>query len=320
MTIQWPVKYIFCSLLAQVGTDIRETLTFMRPRSPRLYSLMFALMFVSTTALPPGAESQSRNLPRAGFPVIRRPQQAGEPDSLPASMGVHLTPGYDRTPSNAAVPYNPGEPTLKMSLVRWEPKKMPLKIWISPGLKLPEVPFNELQNTRVDMVFEMLRSETPFLGVGQAPGWVEETNYQVAAGIERWRQFESEGLFSFGFVEDPRDAHILVFFTDMFKDAGGPGGINVGGVTSAQVYPLSQAQQIKIAQKPVIIELALSINHTPERLLGATAHEFGHALGIKAHSPYRDDIMYVDRVVDQLSPADKATIRKLYQSTPGYVM
>ncbi len=292
----------------------------MRPRSFRLYSLIFTLMFASAMMAPPGAESQTRKLPKAGFPVILRPQ-AGEPDSLPSSMGVHLTPGESRTPSNVAHPYNPGEPSLNMSLVRWEPKKMPLKIWISPGLKLPDVPFNEIQNTRVDMVFEMLRSsENPFLGVGQAPGWVEETNYQVAAGIEQWRRFESEGLFSFGFVEDPRDAHILVFYTDAFKDAAGPGGINVGGITSAQIYPLAQAQQIKIAQKPVIIELALSINHTPERLRASSAHEFGHALGIKAHSPYRDDIMYVDRVVEDLSPADIATIRKLYHSTPGYVM
>jgi predicted Zn-dependent protease len=55
-------------------------------------------------------------------------------------------------------------------------------------------------------------------------------------------------------------------------------------------------------------------------MIGASAHEFGHALGIKAHSPYRDDIMHENRIVNQLSPADKTTIRNLYRSKPAYVM
>ncbi|MBI4533249.1 MAG: matrixin family metalloprotease, partial [Candidatus Melainabacteria bacterium] len=142
----------------------------------------------------------------------------------------------------------------------------------------------------------------------------------VASGFEQWREFESEGLISFGFTDDPRKAHILVFFTDAFQDASSPGGVGVGGITSAQIYPYSQAQQMKIAQKPVVIELATMINSTEGKLRGAAAHEFGHALGIKAHSPYREDLMYVDRIVEDLSPSDKATFRYLYRQVPQYVL
>ena len=180
-------------------------------------------------------------------------------------------------PNAPGQPYNPGEPTRQMQLVRWESKKMPLLIWISPGIKLPEVPFSEIQSTRVDMVTTMLQQQNPFAGCTQAPRWTPDTNDQVAAGIEQWREFEKEGLFRFLFTDDPRAAHILVFFVDNFKDSSSPGGISVGGNTCAQIYPYAQAQQVKILQKPVIIELSTFVNSTPQKMQGATAHEFGHA-------------------------------------------
>jgi hypothetical protein len=260
--------------------------------------------------------SQTRALPRAGFQSM-----TGGGGQLPSSAGVHLTPGLNRGANAGPQLYNPGEPTLKMGTVRWERKKMPIMIWISPGYKLPDCAFEEIQNTRVDLVFDMLQQETPFMGMETAPGWSEDVNFVVASGIEQWREFESEGLISFGFTDDPRKAHVLVFFTDAFREANSPGGISVGGITSAQIYPQAQALQINIAQKPVIIELATMTNSNPDKLRGASAHEFGHALGIKAHSPYREDLMYVDRVVDELSPSDKATFRWLYRRPKAdYVM
>jgi hypothetical protein len=276
------------------------------------------LLFWQLLALviPQDLPAQTRALPRSGFQSLSRP--GGE--SLPYSGGLHLTPGENRKPGAGPQIYNPGEPAVKMGLVRWEKKKMPLMVWISPGLKLPDCPFEEIQNTRVDMVFNMLQQPDPFVGMEAAPGWTEETNYIVASGFEEWREFEAEGLISFGFTDDPRKAHILVFFTDAFREQNGPGGISVGGITSAQIYSYAQAQQIKIAQKPVIIEMATMVNSTDSKMRGASAHEFGHALGIKAHSPYREDLMYVDRVVDDLSPSDKATFRWLYKRTPGYVL
>lgn len=258
----------------------------------------------------------TRKLQRATFQSF---SSGGEP--LAPASGLHLTPGLDRTPGTGSQMYNPGEPSLNMGLCRWESRKMPLKIWISPGLQLPEMGFTELQKVRPDQVFEMLQQPgDPFAGLSQAREWTEDTNYQVAAGIEQWREFEREGLFSFGFTTDPRQAQIMVFFVDSFKDSTSPGGIMVGGNTCAQLYTYEQAQRINIAQKPVIIEMSTLVNREPQKMIAASAHEFGHALGIKAHSPYRDDIMHENRVVDALSPADKATIRRLYRSKPAYVM
>ncbi|MBS1989000.1 MAG: matrixin family metalloprotease [Cyanobacteria bacterium SZAS LIN-3] len=293
--------------------------------------LILSLLLVCFV-LPPVSASGTRRLQPATFQTYSSGGGAvgiGGSQTLQPSTGLHLTDGYDRRPGTNPTAYNPGEPSLNMGLVRWEPKKMPLKVWISPGLALPDLPFTELQKVRPDQVYQILCTPTdpavnptgdPFMGLPQANSWTPETNAQVEAGISQWKQFESEGLFSFTFTNDPREAQILVFFVDAFRDSTSPGGIMVGGNTCAQVYPLEQAMRVNIQQKPVIIELSTLVNETPEKMIGATAHEFGHALGIKAHSPYRDDIMHENRVVTQLSAADKATIRKLYHSKPAYVM
>ena len=273
--------------------------------------------------------AQTRNLPKAGFPVLAAPNssdaQSNASDtgipSLPYQGAMHLSPGLDRQKNAATEPYNPGEPDENMALVRWQPKNMPLLIWISPGLKLPDCPLSELKATRVDTVTGMLQTQdNPFAGLEQSPTWKAEMNDQVAAGIEQWRQFQDEQLFSFAFTDNPHNAHICVFFTDAFRDGSQPGGINIGGNTSAQIYPIDLARKINIKQKPVIIELSTLVNDTPEKMMGAAAHEFGHALGIKAHSPYREDLMYADRIVDHLSEADKATIRWLYKQSAQFVM
>jgi hypothetical protein len=272
--------------------------------------VLFAI--VNTTEL----KAQTRYLPKSGFQTYSRSTES----DLPGVHGLHLTPGEDRAANQKETFYPPGEPTLNGALVRWEARKMPLKIWIAPGFKLPDCPFEEIQETRVEQVYGMLKSPAadPFAQLQTAFQWTPDINYIVANGIEQWRRFQNEGLISFVFTEDPRNAQILVFFTDGFSESGTPGGTHVAGITSAQVYPYDLAQQVNIAQKPVVIELLVDGNN--ERLQSQSAHEFGHALGIKAHSPYRDDLMYVDRIVPQLSPADISTLRYLYKQKPQYVL
>lgn len=284
--------------------------------------VLLSFVLAIAPVLSASANPPYKNLPKAGFSnYSQQAPGAAATSELPTSFGVHLSAGQDRRANSPVQRYDPGEPTLNMQLVRWENKKMPLLIWISPGYQLPECPFDQLQAIRVDQVNMMLRDPSnPILGCKVARGWTPEVNDQVAAGIEQWREFENEKLFSFAFTDDPRAANIVVFFADAFRDSTSPGGIMVGGNTSAQVYPFAQAQQMKIGQKPIVIELSTMVNNTEPKMQGASAHEFGHALGIKAHSPYREDIMYADRIVNQLSPADKATIRYLYHAQPKWVL
>ncbi len=303
----------------------------------RLIKTVLPLLLVILFLFPSSVgQCQTRKLPRASFQsyssglqpssaagagassTYNRPTSAG----LPYSPGLHLTESEERTSQNASTPYNPGEPSLNMALVRWQRNRMPLLVWISPGLKLPDEPVESLQNVRPSQVHEMLKSETPFSDLQEAKGWTPETNYLVASGIDQWKQFESEGLIKFGYTTDPKQAHILVFFVDQFQGAAGPGGTNVGGNTCAKIFTADEARILASQglSMAVVIELSTSVNYEPEKMQAASAHEFGHALGIKAHSPYRDDIMFENRNVTTLSEGDKNTLRFLYKAQPQYVM
>lgn len=285
----------------------------------RAASVLIATM-LAVCVLAPAAIAQQRALPRAGFGNY----SGADPGSLPGAGGVHLNEGMDRRGNGAEV-YNPGEEKLAMKLIRWDQRHLPLKVWISPGKKLPEEPFNELTANRPDEVKELLLTNPRgFFALPQAPGWTPLMGQAAMNGIEQWKELQSEGVIAFEFVDNPALAQIMVFWVDRFIDAAGPGGNSVHGNTCATAFDVqavrnAESRNGKPAQgSPVVIELR--INPDTEKLQGDSAHEFGHALGIKSHSPYRQDIMYLNRIVSLLSPSDKATLRWLYRQPLQYVM
>jgi hypothetical protein len=293
-----------------------------------LFSCLLAILY--SCAKPPETQAQARKrtqsptynaLPPAQFQSLMR--QPGTLDNdLPLVDGLHLQEGLSRgrsAGSSVSAPYQPGEPSLNGALVRWDTRKMPLKVWISEGKRLPEVPFETLQQERVPRIQAMLSNLKSFDELQEAPGWKPEMNDAVAEGIEQWREFEKEGLLSFGFVDSPVQADVLVFFTDKFVGAAGPGGTNVHALTMGQVFTPQQVQmKFQRGEPTVPIVMEFCVNDETIKLQADAAHEFGHALGIKAHSPYREDLMYVNRAVTQLSAADKATLRALYKAQPKY--
>ncbi|MBY0359329.1 MAG: matrixin family metalloprotease [Candidatus Obscuribacterales bacterium] len=282
------------------------------------YSRLLLLVFLSMGLFPfCAAWAQSKALPKANF------GNYSTDNELPQAAGLHLAPGLNRKAGAPAEIYNPGEPSLGMKLVQWDRRRLPLKVWISMGKKLPEESFATLQASRPDEVYQMLVEPKSIWELPDCPGWTQDMNVAVANGIEQWREFENEGLISFGFVDRPEDANVLVFFVDHFVDADSPGGISVHANTSAKVFDANVIRQAlaggkMIPRYPVVIEM--QVNPELYRLQADAAHEFGHALGIKAHSPYREDIMHENRQVDILSASDKATLRWLYRQRPTFLM
>lgn len=293
-----------------------------RRTTPKICTLACSLLVstaqVAVLALP--AVAQNRALPKAGFSNY----SGANVNNLPNAGGVHLGDGEDRKLNAPPEVYDPGEKQLGMKLVRWEARHMPIRVWVSQGGKLPEESFSEIQAHRPQEVLQMMMAGHDLTALPQCQGWTPDMTQAAINGIEQWKELQNEGLFSFQFVEDPSQAQVLVFWVDRFVEADGPGGSSVHGNTSATLFDANLVHNVerrdgRPAQgAPVIIEL--KVNGEPERLQADTAHEFGHALGIKEHSPYRQDIMCVNRQTLVLSPSDKATMRWLYRQPVQYVM
>ncbi len=268
-------------------------------------------------------------LPKAGFPVLTGgSDNAGTGGAsggeLPQVNGLHLQEGIDRRSGDGGQAYDPGEPELTIQggvhpTVRWSQQRFPLRVWISDGKQLPEVPFLSTKDDRPTRVHNMLKNPAGFDALPVCSGWKPEMNDAVASGIEEWREMSNEGVIKFGFVERPENADIMVFFTTKFPGASGPGGTDVKAMTISKDYTPQDVQNFVsqgLDRVPTVMEFV--VNEDANRLQGDAAHEFGHALGIKAHSPYRQDIMYENRIVDLPSPADKATLRALYKRNTNY--
>lgn len=281
-----------------------------------LLFVVIGSLTLSITSSPVNA--QSRALPKAGFN-----NYSGA--ALPNAGGLSLQQGDSRPAGAPPQVYNPGEPTLGHKLVHWEAKYMPLRIWISPGKKLTEEPISQINAQRPQEVLALLKADPTFSSLAACSGWTPSLNAAVQSGIEQWREFQNEGLFSFEFVDDPTKANIFVFWTERFVGDEGAGGVSTAGNTVAVLYDANEVRAKEASYggqlpgTPVIIELR-SNNETYDKLQARAAHEFGHALGIKEHSPFNEDLMCVNGIANTLSTSDKATIRWLYKQRPQYVM
>lgn len=238
---------------------------------------------------------------------------------------MSLQGGGYRPKGAAADAYNPGEPSQGHKLVRWESRFMPLKVWISQGKKLPEESIQIINQQRPQEVYNMLNTSRS--SVEQLPrcmAWSPEMNQAAIAGIEQWKPFQTEGLFSFQFVDDPGEANILLFWADRLTGDESAGGISTAGNTVAVLYDANQVHNAErqfnkpVHGTPVVIEVVANPEY--EKLQARVAHEFGHALGIKEHSPFNDDLMCVNGIAKVISPADAATIRWLYRQQPQFLM
>ncbi|MBX9688726.1 MAG: hypothetical protein K2X27_18610 [Candidatus Obscuribacterales bacterium] len=278
-------------------------------------SLTF-LLALNFSSLPLPVLAQGKALPKAGFSNYSR---------LPSVGGVHLQEGEDRPAGAPENIYNPGEPSLQHKLVRWEARHMPLKVYVSPGKRLQEEAIQTINAQRPQEVLSMLSTNPQsLLNLADCPGWTPELSAAAIHGIEQWKEFQNEGLFSFEFVNDPSLANIFLFWTDRFTGDEGVGGVSTDGNTVAVLYDANEVHSKEaglgkpIQGTPVIIELRVSDSF--DKIQKNAAHEFGHALGIKEHSPYNQDLMCVNGIARLLSNADKATIRWLYKQRPQYIM
>lgn len=255
--------------------------------------------------------------------------------SSPACAGPvrQLAARQARPSAPAAVVY----PEFKWTdgrVVRWIKEQMPLKVYVSHGLAIDGIIDEELgapiANTSnraawPDLVAKILSTPGQFESLPVANGYSDDMYAAVVAGINMWKPFERESLFTYQLTTEP-DADIFVFWVHHFVDKSGMGLFagDIRGYTSKTNFPFRAIMAGGKADfKPVVIMLrtteASGAPMSLQKLRASAGHEFGHALGIEQHSRNPVDLMSLYYGNGTISPSDAATIRYLYHLTPDLI-
>jgi hypothetical protein len=218
--------------------------------------------------------------------------------------------------------------------IHWLSEQMPLKVYVSRGQTMENIidpatgvsAFSvDNRDNWTDWVAQVIENQQ-IAKLPIAEGYVAEHCQAAIAGINSWKIFEKEGLFSFVFTDDPADADIYVFWVSHFVDKLGFGlfANDIRGYTAKY----SNWYKAILENKPVKFKPVVSLLRTTNQqgnpmafgqMQASAAHEFGHALGIDQHSTNPRDLMSLYYGNGTISPNDAATIRYLYHLAPDLV-
>jgi predicted Zn-dependent protease len=225
-------------------------------------------------------------------------------------------------------------------VVRWIPQEMPLHVYIAPGTSLDQAgadpnggPLNNTDNTAQwpELVYGLIKSPEGLSKLDSAKTYDENMWQAAAEGINEWKRFQNEGLYSFEITKDPQEANVFIFWTDQFVNKLGLALFenDIRGYTAKHLLPYAQVigalnqgntGLIERSLRPVVVQLRTTdSNKNPmplAKLKASAAHEMGHVLGIDGHSQNPNDLMSVYYGNGQISPNDAATIRYIYHHNP----
>jgi hypothetical protein len=154
--------------------------------------------------------------------------------------------------------------------------------------------------------------------------WVENNGDlpgHVARAIDVWEAAFLYREFEATLVSDSTTADVVVL--------GGSAGdlkLRTKRFHAAMAPQCSGATDLDVDEANTELRLPIRVFIDPssppddpglERCLALTSiHEMGHAIGIFAHSPHPEDIMYADPEVELLSVRDRRTAETVYHTPP----
>ncbi|HVX39971.1 MAG TPA: matrixin family metalloprotease [Gemmatimonadaceae bacterium] len=111
----------------------------------------------------------------------------------------------------------------------------------------------------------------------------------------------------FAFVSSPRNADVRVHWTERLDHK-----------TGSTTWRTDRTGWLTDGDITLAMHMSTGMELNPREMHAIALHEVGHALGL-SHSEDPRDIMAALVRVDQLSPADRATIELLYSLPAGHV-
>ncbi|HYF39700.1 MAG TPA: hypothetical protein VD930_08440 [Gemmatimonadales bacterium] len=141
----------------------------------------------------------------------------------------------------------------------------------------------------------------------------------VERGLQSWEAAFLYGEFTAEVVADSNLADIVVR-VGLPSKAGFSVGIKAAAPECEGETELDLPEGSSEIQPPIRVyvnpRFDPSAPEVGECLALTVTHELGHAIGIFAHSPDPNDIMYSDPVVSELSVSDRATAELAYHVAP----
>jgi predicted Zn-dependent protease len=132
--------------------------------------------------------------------------------------------------------------------------------------------------------------------------------------LARWQGVFLYGEFTATMVDDSSVADIIVQNSMSPNGEGVPTQASLcAGLTDVDTTASATAIQLPIH---IYVWAFATTSPVDECYRVATTHEFGHAIGLLAHSPDPGDVMYRNPTLDGLSARDSATAEVLYHITP----
>jgi hypothetical protein len=154
--------------------------------------------------------------------------------------------------------------------------------------------------------------------------WVEDNGDlpgHIARAIDVWEAAFLYREFEATLVSDSTTADVIVL-------GGSPGDLELRTkrLHGAMAPECSGATDLDVDEGNTELRLPIRVfidpGFSPDdpglgRCLALTSiHEMGHAIGIFAHSPHPEDIMYADPEVELLSARDRRTAEAVYHTAP----
>ncbi len=178
-----------------------------------------------------------------------------------------------------------GWSALPGSVARWPAQKLPLAVYIASGDGVPGY-----RPSFSDIAVEALRD---------------------------WSQV-SGGKLKFQLVSDPRYADITLSWSS--SAPGNEAMLEAGNtLTTASINRRNGSLFIEHARISILTQIR-GVSFTPAEIKKIVLHEFGHAIGIKEHSPVPTDIMFaVTSPMQQpaLSVRDINAVNQIYRGYPA---
>lgn len=195
-------------------------------------------------------------------------------------------------------------------LSRYVRSSMPIKVYITQGLMLPQQ-YRGREGLRPNEISDLLKlmkqGSAFYQRLERDPGFQSSMASSVVSGLQKWEWARAERILDYQLVNSPEQANIVVMWCPKLERSH---------------TAFTQCMKSNFFGNRTVIQIGTNDATKLDNgfLPWIMAHEFGHCWGINYHSTNPKDLMSANANRDTphngFSENDKLTLRALYDVAP----